>query len=298
MRQTADFDRPDHRQSWMNRSRCSNGHVSLQGIERHIVTRGDCQRCPRFDVSVVYPVWTRMSRGRDICLDMVKVVGEDEQLAWDLKTPPRKRKKRPGPKRDPRKRDPEHRTRPAHAQREPVHVVLRVLDDVPRLRGFEGYRAIRGALARIGMEGFRAVHTSIQQSHLHFIVEADDKRALSRGMQGLAISIAKRINLITKRRGKVFAFRYHATAIRTPTQARRALNYVLRASTRIRRFVREDRLVDAACGKARTQLLRRAYRYAARVHITALGPPMEASCRRERCGGCYLLDIERQLHAS
>jgi len=158
---------------------------------------------------------------------MVKVVGEDEQLAWDLKTPPRKRKKRPGPKRDPRKRDPEHRTRPAHAQREPVHVVLRVLDDVPRLRGFEGYRAIRGALQRIAIEGFRAVHTSIQQSHLHFLVEADDRRALSRGMQGLAISIAKRINFITKRRGKVFAFRYHATAIRTPTQARRALNYVL-----------------------------------------------------------------------
>jgi hypothetical protein len=46
-------------------------------------------------------------------------------------------------------------------------------------------------------------------------------------MQGLAISAAKAINKALKRKGKVFAFRYHATAITTPKQARHALAYVL-----------------------------------------------------------------------
>lgn len=158
---------------------------------------------------------------------MVSVVGDDEQLTWAFKTPLRRRKKKPGPKRDPRKHDPEHRVRPVHVQRFPVHVVLRVMKDLPKLRGFEIYGAVRGALRRLGMPSFRVVHTSIQKNHLHFLVEADDKRTLSRGMQGLAISLAKRINLILGRTGKVFAYRYHATPLRTPTQTRRAISYVL-----------------------------------------------------------------------
>lgn len=46
-------------------------------------------------------------------------------------------------------------------------------------------------------------------------------------MQGFAISAAKAINKICKRTGKVFEYRYHATPITTPRQARNALAYVL-----------------------------------------------------------------------
>ena len=50
---------------------------------------------------------------------------------------------------------------------------------------------------------------------------------LAVGMQGLAISIAKRINKLRGKDGKVFAHRYHATPLRSPTQARNAIAYVL-----------------------------------------------------------------------
>ena len=47
-------------------------------------------------------------------------------------------------------------------------------------------------------------------------------------MQGFAISAAKRLNReLRRKRGDVFAFRYHATPITTPTQARSAISYVL-----------------------------------------------------------------------
>jgi len=75
--------------------------------------------------------------------------------------------------------------------------------------------------------GFRLVHFSVQRDHLHLLAEAAHRRALSRGVQGLSIRIARAINRRLQRRGKVFADRYHARALKTPRAVRWALRYVL-----------------------------------------------------------------------
>jgi hypothetical protein len=59
------------------------------------------------------------------------------------------------------------------------------------------------------------------------LVEADDERALARFMAGLKIRIARAVNKRLGRAGQVFSDRYHARAVRSPTQARNALAYVL-----------------------------------------------------------------------
>ena len=128
-----------------------------------------------------------------------------------------------------------HRERPALAARYPVHVVLRVIDAVGNLRRRRTYHAIRAATYTVAVrDNFRIVHLSIQRTHVHLIVEADDKRALARGMQGFQISAAKHLNrAISKdrpgprRRGTVFPDRYHAEIIKSPRQARHALAYVM-----------------------------------------------------------------------
>ena len=51
--------------------------------------------------------------------------------------------------------------------------------------------------------------------------------ALSTGMQSLAINLARAINAACHRTGKVFAFRYHATQIKTDRYARNVIAYVL-----------------------------------------------------------------------
>ena len=133
-----------------------------------------------------------------------------------------------GRKRDPNRKDPLHAKRPKVSRHEPQHTVLRVRKDVGRLRRGKVYRALRKTLSRmLGRLGFQVCHVSIQHNHLHLIVEAAGKDALRRGMQGFAISAAKAINKVMKRSGKVFEFRYHATAIKSPRQARHALSYVL-----------------------------------------------------------------------
>ena len=74
---------------------------------------------------------------------------------------------------------------------------------------------------------FQVVHFTIQTDHLHLIVEAPDKRGLARGVAGLEVRIARRINALMNRKGRFWAERYHRRDLRTPTETRNALRYVL-----------------------------------------------------------------------
>ena len=133
-----------------------------------------------------------------------------------------------GRKKSARSSDAPHRARPNVRKYEVQHVVLRTRRDVPRLRRGKTYDAIRRALSRtLGETAFRVCHTSIQRNHLHFLIEANDKAALSHGMRSLAIMAARAINRVLGRNGKVFAYRYHETAVSSPRQMRNALSYVL-----------------------------------------------------------------------
>jgi hypothetical protein len=97
------------------------------------------------------------------------------------------------------------------------------------LRSKRSFRVLRRAFfAGRDKFGFRLNHYSVQGNHLHLIVEATDARAMSRGMQGLAIRMAKGLNRMMGRHGTVFADRYHGRILRTPTETRHALHYVLR----------------------------------------------------------------------
>jgi REP element-mobilizing transposase RayT len=128
-----------------------------------------------------------------------------------------------------------HKARPELAARYPVHVVLRVVAEVGNLRRRAAYRAIREAtLTAAAREVVRIVHVSIQRTHVHLMVEAKDKAALAVGMQGFQISAAKHLNAAIgharggrRRRGTVFPDRYHAQIIRSPTQARHTLSYIM-----------------------------------------------------------------------
>jgi REP element-mobilizing transposase RayT len=121
-----------------------------------------------------------------------------------------------------------HAARPRHSKHHPLHVTLRLLPGRPSLRGSRLFRRLRAAF-RAARErfGFTLSHYSVQGNHLHLLVEANDRRALSRGVQGLAIRVARAVNRVHARRGRVFAERYHARALRTPLEVRRALVYVL-----------------------------------------------------------------------
>ena len=122
--------------------------------------------------------------------------------------------------------------RPPHEPEHPLHITLRVLPHVPNLRAKRAFKAVKHALRLANSKGrhrhgFRITHYSVQSNHLHLIAEASDERKLSRGMQGLAVRIARRLNIAVGRRGTVFESRYHARPLLTPREVRIALAYVL-----------------------------------------------------------------------
>src|SRR5215470_1174337 len=126
-----------------------------------------------------------------------------------------------------------HQARPDFKAYHALHVVVRVAPEVGSLRCRKLYKAMRDATITAALrEWFRIVHISLQRNHVHLLVEAEHKAALSRGMQGFLISAARHINTALgdgarRRRGKVFADRYHVEVITTPTRARHAISYIL-----------------------------------------------------------------------
>jgi len=121
-----------------------------------------------------------------------------------------------------------HRARPAHSAAHPVHVTLR--STFRPLRSQHVFPtlclAIKGATEREASR-FRILHFSVQRDHVHLIVEASDKRALSSGIRSVAIRIALCVNELLRRRGRFWADRWHGRDLASPRQVRNAFSYVL-----------------------------------------------------------------------
>lgn len=88
-------------------------------------------------------------------------------------------------------------------------------------------KIIRAAIRAGHKPFFRVCEFNILGNHAHFITEATNADALARGMQGLEVRLARRLNSALIRRGKLFANRYHSRVLKTPREVRNALRYVL-----------------------------------------------------------------------
>src|SRR4051812_33788220 len=136
-----------------------------------------------------------------------------------------------------------HRSRGEWTRPMPLHVTLRMAPHVYNLRSRRSFRVIEAALRiggdrfnarvieaglRIGGDRFnaRVIQFSVQGNHIHLLVEAPDRRALARAIQGFSIRVAKGLNRMMGRNGRVFDDRYHARVLRTPTEVRHAIRYV------------------------------------------------------------------------
>ncbi|MBM4269882.1 MAG: hypothetical protein FJ144_25320 [Deltaproteobacteria bacterium] len=121
-----------------------------------------------------------------------------------------------------------HRSRSELSSPCPAHVTLRVRRGVPSLRSVRLVHEFRQSL-RVACErgDFRVLHYSIQCDHAHFLVEAESRDALARGMKSIGARLARAVNRTFRRVGAVLDGRYHLHLLRTPREVRSALAYVL-----------------------------------------------------------------------
>ncbi len=116
---------------------------------------------------------------------------------------------------------PSERTAPTFARTAP-----------PAFARSDTYRALRRALTvSLARSDFRIVHFAVRRDRLELVVEADDKHALARGMQGFQVSAAKWLNRFARRRGTVFADRYRSRILKTRTDVRALVGSISAART-------------------------------------------------------------------
>ena len=124
-----------------------------------------------------------------------------------------------------------HRQRQALTPRHPVHLTIKLRPGLPSLRRKPERTALLAAFTAAqqarSATSFRLCHYTVLNDHLHLMVEVEDRQALSRGIQGLLVRIARALNKLWHRRGTVFADRYHDRVLKTPREVRNALQYVL-----------------------------------------------------------------------
>jgi putative transposase len=134
---------------------------------------------------------------------------------------------RPGSGRPKGRKTVPHDKRPEFPARYPQHVTLRIVAGTESIARDFLMKKIRGAIRDSQKATFRIVEFNVLSNHLHLVVEAASQVALSRGIQGFAVRVARSVNRALKRKGKLFATRYHARALKTPREVRNVLRYVL-----------------------------------------------------------------------
>jgi hypothetical protein len=182
-----------------------------------------------------------------------------------------------------------HHGRPSISRPAPILATWRVKDD-RRLRGKKLLRQLQQALRKCHRkEGFRVTHFAVRGAEVQMIVEADDASRLSRGMQGLGVSMARRLNRSARRRGAAFADRFCAQALRTPTEVARVLEQLHAGPRRFRSEAQPRQAGLALVARPRTWLMRIGRMRAAlhfnggpRTRLRWWWPPETSSWLRQR----------------
>jgi len=119
-------------------------------------------------------------------------------------------------------------TRRTVVRSRPMHLTMRVHEDVPGLRRQEILDYVRELVTQARLRGVRTVALALMGRHLHWLVVPESAAALRDATRFVFGHLAKFINRCFGRRGKVFVERYASTCCQSVRQAFHALNYVIK----------------------------------------------------------------------
>ena len=113
--------------------------------------------------------------------------------------------------------------------REPIGITLKLISGLPSIRTPMIMVALARAMRLARRFGMSVIHFDVQSNHIHLIVEAASKATLTRGMRSLTTSLARAVHRFIGFGfcGQVLKGRYHAHVLKTPTEVKRALRYVI-----------------------------------------------------------------------
>lgn len=117
-----------------------------------------------------------------------------------------------------------HQTRPELGPLRPIHIRARLTRGLASVATRRAYQALRRAVAlSLARSDFKIVQLAWRSRGrcVELVVEATDKHALARGMQGFQVSAARALNRLARRAGTVFPDRYRMAIVATRGALRR-----------------------------------------------------------------------------
>ena len=120
-----------------------------------------------------------------------------------------------------------HGSRPFSAGR-PMHLTTHVVDGAPSLRQPEVRRHFEELIEGARRRGVQTVSFSLLDTHIHWVILAESREARQDGTRYVFGQLARRLNRMWGRRGKLLTERYWSVCCKTAKQAFHAVAYVLR----------------------------------------------------------------------
>lgn len=121
----------------------------------------------------------------------------------------------------------------SHTKREkvllkaPIHINLKVRAGTVSLRSHGVHKQFKLAIKLAQARGLHVIQYSIQDNHIHLICEARGNRELASGMKSFGSRFGKALLKSSRQRKPVFKGRFHMYVLKTPTEVKNALKYVL-----------------------------------------------------------------------
>ena len=120
-----------------------------------------------------------------------------------------------------------HMRRPLIRENHPMHITMRLKPLPVSLRSKRMFKAVTRAVALASARGLRINQFSLLRNHLHLIVEVESNEHLARGMRSFGGSLGKFVRRLVGGSGAIFDGRFHVHVLKTPTEVKKALRYVL-----------------------------------------------------------------------
>ena len=125
-----------------------------------------------------------------------------------------------------------HTEREAITKMSALHLTIKIEKNKAGLRSKAVLSLLHKAIKRARVVGLGIVHYTLEHDHIHMLVEAEDNVALGRGMQSFGICFSKGINKLKNASGQVYKSRYHLRILKTPSEVKNVINYILNNSVK------------------------------------------------------------------
>ena len=108
-----------------------------------------------------------------------------------------------------------------------LHLTVKIDRAKAGLKNKQTLKLLWHAIKKARLKGLKIIHYTLEFDHIHLLVEADNKAIVGTGMQSFGISLSKGINKIKGLSGQVFKTRYHFRKLKTPTEVKNVIHYIL-----------------------------------------------------------------------